>query len=209
MAEEGQNRAYTAFADIIYLDRANKDVKLYRKGANILGIDDGLDVKTIQPAADDTYYLGTTTLGWKGLHTPNMLIDEEDNATLAVRNNADDAYRALHVGWHYVEAGLAMQADGIALATANVDGRYYKLQARDTGVGLVEVARAEGAADPAFKMGNDGNAIVATYAGLVGLFSTTPASQPATEADPTDLNTCITAITNIIDKLQSLGILGT
>jgi len=41
----------------------------------------------------------------------------------------------------------------------------------------------------------------------IHLFGGTPAAQPAHEADPTDLATCITAITNLIDKLKTLGIL--
>lgn len=59
----------------------------------------------------------------------------------------------------------------------NGDGGYIALHARDTGVGLVEVARMMGAADPYFGIGVDGSALKGTYAGLLGFFAATPVAQ--------------------------------
>lgn len=41
---------------------------------------------------------------------------------------------------------------------------------------------------------------------LLGFYGVTPVDQPATVADPTDLPTCITAISVVIDRLQELGL---
>jgi hypothetical protein len=41
---------------------------------------------------------------------------------------------------------------------------------------------------------------------LLGFYGVTPVDQPATVTDPTDLPTCITAISAIIDRLQELGL---
>ena len=41
----------------------------------------------------------------------------------------------------------------------------------------------------------------------IGFFATTPAAQPAHLADPTDLATCITAITQLIDNEKVLGLM--
>lgn len=43
---------------------------------------------------DDTYYLGTATYGWKGLHLPDTFI-VDDTGVVKLRNNADSAYVSL------------------------------------------------------------------------------------------------------------------
>jgi len=40
-----------------------------------------------------------------------------------------------------------------------------------------------------------------------GFFSKAPGTQPVHLADPTDLATCITAISTIIDELKALGLM--
>ncbi len=59
--------------------------------------------------------------------------------------------------------------------------------------------------DILLKAGNTGR--FKSNATGVHLFGGTPAAQPAHEADPTDLATCITAINSLIDKLKTLGVL--
>jgi len=53
------------------------------------------------------------------------------------------------------------------LLAYNGDGASMAFQARDTGVGLVEVARMAGAADPYFAVGNHGNAAKFYHSGAV------------------------------------------
>ncbi len=42
---------------------------------------------------------------------------------------------------------------------------------------------------------------------LVGFYGVAPVDQPATVSDPTDLATCITSVSALIDRLQELGLI--
>lgn len=64
------------------------------------------------------------------------------------------------------------------LGTLNTDDDYVFFKARDTGVGLVEVAALVGAADPEFRIGNGGNALRGSYGGKLGFFATAPQAKP-------------------------------
>lgn len=54
-----------------------------------------------------------------------------------------------------LSAALYSTADSWILRTRNADNAYVSLQARDNGVGSVEVGRLAGAADPYFQIGRD------------------------------------------------------
>lgn len=71
-----------------------------------------------------------------------------------------------------------IMADTLSISTPDVIGDYFTLNARNTGVGLVEVARIASGNDPEFKMGNNGNAIRTSYIGKVGFFTTVPQAKP-------------------------------
>jgi hypothetical protein len=77
---------------------------------------------------------------WNGITVP----------TVAVYNAAETAYLAMD-GTPQLTFGLL---DGTVNA-ANVDTKYVTIKARDSGVGLVEMARIVGAADPYLIVGRD------------------------------------------------------
>ncbi len=52
-------------------------------------------------------------------------------------------------------SNFAFQNDAATFSSSNVDARYVVIQTRDSGVGLVEVVRIQGAADPYFQIGRD------------------------------------------------------
>jgi hypothetical protein len=78
---------------------------------------------------------------------------------IVVRNAADSGDANLQVSTlaaGYVN-GATFTATGAATAfsSKNTDTNYLVLQSRDSGVGLVEIARMAGAADPYFRVGRD------------------------------------------------------
>jgi len=75
-------------------------------------------------------------------------------AALQIRNAADDAFAALYADAYYVgNTGIVFIGSGATalIKTQNGDDSTVSLQARDSGVGLVNVARLVGAADPYFE----------------------------------------------------------
>jgi hypothetical protein len=74
--------------------------------------------------------------------------------------------------------GIMTLADTIGINTGVADNDYYTLGADDLGVGIVEVARVAGAADPYFGIGVDGAVLKGTNSGLLGFFGATPVNQP-------------------------------
>jgi len=81
--------------------------------------------------------------------------------------------------------GDLLVADTIGINTGVADDDYFTIGADDTGVGIVEVARAQGAADPYFSMGGSQEfkfyySGVATFGGAVTSTSTTGFATTAT-----------------------------
>ena len=94
---------------------------------------------------------GDISLGANRLRTTNLLLKEDNPTNLAIRNAADAAYLDLTID----DLNLASRIFGSAgsyLAASDADAGVFTFQARDTGVGLIEVARMVGAADPYFQM---------------------------------------------------------
>ena len=80
------------------------------------------------PSGDDTYWLGTSSLGWKGLHMPDTLVTD-DTGYVLLRNNANNAYVGLKVGAIEVQSVTT----GISLA-----GTYT------TGISITDTACTDG-----------------------------------------------------------------
>lgn len=106
---------------------------------------------------------------------------------------------------------LQLSGNGAYLTAKNTAGYYATLCAMDTGVGVVEVARLQGAADPEFQLGNNGNVMVATYAGLCGFFAATPTGQNIhiTDAPGDTAANNATTINAILVALETYGLLAT
>ncbi len=85
------------------------------------------------------------------LRTTNNLLKESVAGWMVIRNAADALNISLAVLGLQVGSGITSEVDAVSLSARNLDGNHFKLQARDSGVGLVEIARLVGAADPYFQ----------------------------------------------------------
>jgi len=90
-------------------------------------------------------------LGANKIKTTNCLIRESATGHLLVRNFADDDYKDISA--HYIRSlgGFYNDITPSTFNAHNVDDGYVILKTRDNGVGLVEIARLVGAADPYFQ----------------------------------------------------------
>jgi hypothetical protein len=96
---------------------------------------------------------GNISIGNNFLRTADLLLKQNNATELAIRNSLDTSYQNLSIGALIVKtSGITMgNANVVALTSNNTDSAYGSFQARDNGVGLVEVARLQGAADPYFQ----------------------------------------------------------
>jgi len=98
-----------------------------------------------------TTFTGDITLGANKLKTTNLLLKEGDADDLVLRNAADNTYKNLvlkSINWI---AAISDIGGGASIQAPNADNQYSVLKARDSGVGVVEIARFQGAADPYFQ----------------------------------------------------------
>jgi hypothetical protein len=160
------------------------------------------------PLADDSYWLGSTDKGWKGIYFPDLKLYQYDATTLSIGTITGGSFLdisgdgtkvtllpATGVYTRIGDAGVTSHAlaanddlfvsgklevdgttilDGVAylyngfyaynnlilstnavIDTSTTNDEYYLLRARDNGVGQVEIARAQSAADPYFRVGRD------------------------------------------------------
>ena len=210
-------------------------------------------------------FAGDVLIGANLLKTTNHAIKQIDATWLGVRDAADTDYSGLAVQFFEIRSGgyISLSGNGDQIRGPNTDGHYASITARDTGVGLVEVARIAGAADPYFAIGgsqqykfynsglftlNDESSISTTSnnndyyvfkaydtgvglvevgrvvgaadphvalggsqefkftnAGLFGAYSVTPVAQPAHIADATDAASAITQLNLLIAAAETLG----
>ena len=136
-------------------------------------------VKTLLPLADDTYYLGSATLGFKGLHVATDFLLKEADGRLSVRNSADTAFKELqalkliargnaialpdgsnYLGFRRYGAGeIAMQLWDSSWGYSNyANVRVATLTANSITAGATTLSGA-------LAMGNNGVSNVATFAG--------------------------------------------
>ena len=161
------------------------------------------------PLADDSYWLGSSDKGWKGIYFADLKLYQYDATTLSIGTITggsflnitsdgtvcslipatgdylrigdagttsqslaanDDLFVSgkLEVdGAAYMDSAVTLAA-GLTVGTnvvmssataiyyfSNTDNGYAAFQVRDNSVGRVEVARAQGAADPFFQVGRD------------------------------------------------------
>ena len=94
---------------------------------------------------------GDISLGANKLKTTNFVQREYSTSIWGIYNAAESDFQGLYITALWASS-LNMSADGAPLSAVNTDAAYMLLRARDTGVGQVEVARLQGAADPYFQM---------------------------------------------------------
>jgi len=122
---------------------------------------------------------GNIVMGANHIKTTALTLKEGATSRFNVRNLADDAWAYTEMGGCFFHNNVAFSEDARGLGASDVDSHYFILRARDTGYGMVEVARVLGAADPEFQAGHSGNAIRATNAGLLGFYGVAPVARPA------------------------------
>lgn len=114
------------------------------------------------------YSIGTNVIGtvvrWPRGDSDTVKIT--DNGT---RSNIDSKVRYFY-GQLWLKADIIFDISGNAIAGPAADDSYYKFTARYNGVGGVEVARCQGAADPYFKSGD----AVFRYSGNGGIGTLDP-----------------------------------
>jgi len=101
-----------------------------------------------------TTFNGDLTIGANKIKTTNLLLKEGTADILYLKNAADSTFKDLYVGRLIAATGISF--DNAKYITApNTDNNYTFISARDNGVGVVEIARLQGAADPYFQIGRD------------------------------------------------------
>jgi hypothetical protein len=127
------------------------------------------------------------SIGLNKLKTTNHFIKEFNSAYLTLRDIGDTTETSLILDtldfW-----GLQSRVSGDKVMALNADNAHLDFHARDNGVGLIEVARMAGGADPYFAMGgsqqfkfyNSGVADVNTlyFKGPIYDISSLPSSNP-------------------------------
>ncbi len=123
---------------------------------------------------------GDITIGANKLRTTNMIFRELNATTFVFFNAAEAAYMQLNLGQ------ISFFGSTSFLQGENVDNRAVPFKARENGVGLVEVARMAGAADPYFAMGASQEFKFFTSGGLVNTATTTLANVMMDSATTSD-----------------------
>lgn len=85
------------------------------------------------------------------LVTANLLLKEGTTTHLYVRNAADSAYKSMLLDEVWAASRVYL-SNGAKIASQDTDDTYATLEARDNGVGLVEVARLAGGATPTLQL---------------------------------------------------------
>lgn len=98
---------------------------------------------------------GNITLGAYKIITTNYLLMELAGSGLKVRDSADTLYKNLYANQFLFGDALASFAATGYINAGNGDTNAISIQARDSGVGLVEIAAWIGAADPYWRFTRD------------------------------------------------------
>lgn len=114
------------------------------------------DIPTITATGASYLAFGSDiSIGANKLKTTNLLLKEKDATSLSIRTVADDAYLDLWGRSFKLTSDVTFTEATGYLQSSDTDGSVILLRAQDTGVGLVEIARLQGAADPFFQIGRD------------------------------------------------------
>lgn len=94
---------------------------------------------------------GDINIGADKLIFTDALLKYDATYKLVLKNAADDAYTTMRLASIYVNTGVYFVASAGYFSAKSETNAYVVLRAEDTSVGLVEVARLQGAADPYFQ----------------------------------------------------------
>ncbi len=151
------------------------------------GVTDTLDIGAHNISGDSTVTATKAlTFGNAGIKITDTYLEFGDAAgtlgpkltygtaiLLQLRNAANDSYANIQLNQIQAQRFYAI-ADAASIDAFGVNDNYMTLKAMDTGVGVIEVARLQGAADPWLGCGANGNAAkfynsgVAELCGKVG-----------------------------------------
>jgi len=95
--------------------------------------------------------LGDINIGANKLKTTDLLIKQGWTGGFSIRDAADTTHKSLALNWIMPYAGFDAQSTISKISAKNEDGAYIIGQARKTGVGVTEIFRMVGAAEPRFK----------------------------------------------------------
>ena len=146
---------------------------------------------------------GSITIGANKLIMTDSMLYQYSTNTLAVRKRDNSLYHHFACNNFHADGSITgslytFKANAGSFSAYNAANNYFILQARDTGAAaLQEVMRIGGGAIPFMSMPADTQ---------LGLFGATPVSQQVHVADPTDLDTCISAITAINAMCAAFGL---
>jgi hypothetical protein len=99
---------------------------------------------------------GDVNIGANALRTTNLLLNQRDANTFQILNSAATANKNMEFGVAEIVYGVIGTFGDMYINARNADTAAVTFGARDSGVGIVEVARLMGAAAPAFCVGNSG-----------------------------------------------------
>lgn len=95
--------------------------------------------------------VGNIQMGLTILQTSDCQIRQTGADRIAMEALGGGLTRRFHSGYFRVDTAMEFGVDATSLEGNNADNNYFRILARDSGVGLVEVARVQGAADPYFQ----------------------------------------------------------
>lgn len=187
----------------------------------------GVSALIIEEAASDSItwgaynhtFGGDVNIGANLLKTTNLIIKELDSNSIGIRNSADNAYRNLYANTIVYAEQIIAGADALSINSPNTDANYTTFKARDSDVGLVEVGRLAGAADPYFSMGGS-REFKFTNGGLMGLYGVTAVARSAGwtitndqtdrafDADTVAVAELADVVATLITDLAATGIIG-
>lgn len=95
---------------------------------------------------------GDINLAGNALKTSNLLLRQKDANSFEIRDSGDTDYKHIYLRSLIFSLAIVPCTTGQSLQAANLDNGTLLFLARDNGVGLVEIARLVGAADPYFQI---------------------------------------------------------
>ena len=138
------------------------------------------DIPTITATGATHLAFGSDiSLGANKLLFNTVRLSEIGSDELGLVNLAGTAYKRFFASEVAANSRFNMWGNGVSLDAPSYDDNYGLLKARDTGVGLIEIARMAGAADPYFGIGVDGSVLKGTNAGLLSFYGATPVAKPS------------------------------
>lgn len=96
---------------------------------------------------------GDISVGANAIKFTSTLIDEDGTNVVGIRNIGDTGFLDLRLANLKLQNYTIFEVDAKGIRAPAVTNNYSTFEAQDTGVGLIEVARIAGAADPYFSTG--------------------------------------------------------